>query len=216
MVSVFLCLLCFSYYASYYSFFLQGRYYYPLEMEAHRGVIANASWQLPEQDSNSGVSLKPVYCMLLLQRTGPFIPHWFIPFGAVKDMVLFIPTGGLQDAHTHASPRGVPPPGRHTPTWSSSSWTTRLWEDITCTRDCWGEVYWRLFAFVLLLLFVSIFSHWSTWARLGEFSGGLIPSFFSCCSLWDVCFFFFLLMYPIIWQGSGGKPNNILINNPFF
>ena len=56
-------------------------------MEAHRGVIANSSWQLPEQDSNSGVSLKPVYCMLLLQRIGPFIPHWFIPFGAVKDIV---------------------------------------------------------------------------------------------------------------------------------
>lgn len=31
-----------------------------------------------------------------------------------------------------------------------------------------------------------------------------------------VRFFFFFLMYPIIWQGSGGKPNNILINNPFF
>lgn len=28
--------------------------------------------------------------------------------------------------------------------------------------------------------------------------------------------FFFFLMYPIIWQGSGGKPNNILMNNPFF
>ncbi|KAF6274707.1 nuclear VCP like [Rhinolophus ferrumequinum] len=46
--------------------------------------------------------------------------------------------GSLQDAHTHASPRGVPAPGRHTPSWGSSSWTTRLWEDITCTCNCWG------------------------------------------------------------------------------
>lgn len=46
--------------------------------------------------------------------------------------------GGLQDAHTHASPGGVPPPGRRAPSWSSPSWATRLWEDFTCTCNCWG------------------------------------------------------------------------------
>uniref|UniRef100_A0A8C8YAB6 Nuclear VCP like n=1 Tax=Prolemur simus TaxID=1328070 RepID=A0A8C8YAB6_PROSS len=66
--------------------------------------------------------------------------------------------GSLQVAHTHAPPGGVPPPGGRAPSGGSPSRAPRLWEDVTCTCDCWGEAANTcLFLLFLMLIFVCFY-----------------------------------------------------------
>lgn len=137
------------------------------------------------------VCLCPPAIILLLQRIRHFISHWFILSGAVKDnFPVYSLLGSLQDAHTHASPRGIPPPGCCTPLWGSPSWTTRLWEDATCTCNCWGEVFWRSFdsvTFCLFLFYFSVVSLTQTWQDCS-----LHFFFYLSCYFWDAIFFNYL------------------------
>lgn len=101
------------------------------------------------------------------------------------------PPGSLQNAHPHASPRGIPAPGRHPAARSPPSRATGLRENVAGTRHCWGEVCPHAFACIAFVPCVFVVPLWSTWTRLGIFSGGSTSLHFSpsCCCLWDaVCF----------------------------
>lgn len=128
---------------------LPGGYSYSLGKGSSDRLLLKTYGRQQSWASNSGVSLKPLLCLLnfAAAKNGSF-RSTLILFGAEGHRSSSL-TGGLQDAHPHASPRGVPPLGCRTPTRSSSSRAAGLREDVTCTCNCWGEACWHLFAFVV-------------------------------------------------------------------
>ena len=145
--------------------------------------------------------------MLLLQRTGPFISHWFILFGAVKDI---IPVCSYRRSarclYTCVTQRC-------TTTWASYPHVEFFFMD----HQAVGRHYlhmrllgWGLLTFVCFCSLVVVCFYFFSLVNLNQtwriLCGGLIPSsFFSCCCLWDGIFFFFNVSNYMAWSGWEAK-----------